>query len=388
MPGCPQVCCSNERLLDARSFAALLPGNTFEEDDSTALCYYGFMSEKQMHRTEQNRGGGEATTLLSLDPSLIAALVEKHVGILAHTLRADYLRALETALATEENPRGRTVLEQLLANAHLAATEKLPLCQDTGSVWVCLEVAGAVAVLATIFSGVDAAVARAAQASGMRMSMLHDALINRTNTGDNTPAFCEIRVREATQPATQGDGSFVSCARQTGETSPCSTGAIPVCRAYDTKEPSPCVATATLHIMLKGGGSDNASALVMLPPGAGVEGVLEFVTNTVAAKGANACPPLVIGVGVGGSFDTVAGLAKHALLREVGSANPHAELAVLEGELLARINALGIGPGGLGGSTTALAVHIESAPCHIAALPVAVNLGCTALRSVSIPLLG
>jgi len=138
--------------------------------------------------------------------------------------------------------------------------------------------------------------------------------------------------------------------------------------------------------MLKGGGSDNASAQTMLPPSAGVEGVLDFVAQAVANKGANACPPLVLGVGVGRSFDSVASLAKHALLRPVGSVHPNEEIAALETELLTRINALGIGPGGLGGSTTALAVHIESAPSHIASLPVAVNIGCTALRSISLNL--
>ena len=140
--------------------------------------------------------------------------------------------------------------------------------------------------------------------------------------------------------------------------------------------------------MLKGGGSDNASSLGMLPPSAGVEGVLDFVVKAVAAKGANACPPLVLGVGVGSTFDKVAGHAKHALLRPLGTTHPEKEVAALESELLARINALGIGPGGLGGSTTAFAVHIESAPSHITALPIAVCFGCNSLRTISIPLFG
>lgn len=295
----------------------------------------------------------------SLTASEIAALVEEQVGRLVYTLRPDYFAALEASAATDESRRGREVLEQLLSNARIAATEGLPLCQDTGSVWVCLEADGSVAVPGDIFSGVDAAVARAAVRSGMRMSMLRDALVERVNTGDNTPAFCEVMLSEGLSGGCSG-----------GDTS---------CSANDTP-------SAFLHIMLKGGGSDNASALAMLPPGVGIEGVLDFVVKAVKAKGANACPPLVLGVGVGSTFDKVAGLAKHALLRSVGSAHPDAKIAALEAQLLDRINALGIGPGGLGGSTTALAVHIKSAPCHIASLPVAVNIGCTALRSASIPL--
>lgn len=175
------------------------------------------------------------------------------------------------------------------------------------------------------------------------MSVVHDALFDRANTGDNTPAFAEI----ATRP---GHG-------------------------------------ATLHVLLKGGGSDNASRVVMLAPGAGIEGMRKVVLDCVREKAANACPPLIVGVGVGATFDKVAGLAKHALLREIGSPAASPKHAAFERELLEAINATGIGPGALGGKTTALAVHLETAPCHIAALPVAVNMGCSAMRSVSIDLL-
>ncbi len=136
--------------------------------------------------------------------------------------------------------------------------------------------------------------------------------------------------------------------------------------------------------MLKGGGSDNASRIEMLPPSAGFEGVRRVVLETVEAKASGACPPLFIGVGVGATFDKVGGLAKKALLREIGTAPSDPRLAELEAELLAAVNATGIGPGGLGGDTTALAVHVATAPCHIAALPVAVNLGCSAVRSASV----
>ncbi|MDR1358307.1 MAG: fumarate hydratase [Coriobacteriales bacterium] len=308
---------------------------------------------------------------ITLDAAQLAELVEEHVAKLASTLRPDYLAALEASLATEESERGVEVLEQLLANAALAATEGLPLCQDTGSVWVCVEASGAVNLTADLFSQVDAAVARASKAAGMRRSMVRDALLERVNTQDNTPAFCELLLKRGSESA--------------------ASAGMPAITSGDTPAPSPvntaaAIPAATLHIMLKGGGSDNASALALLPPGVGVAGMLDFVEEAVAAKGANACPPLVVGVGVGGSFDRVAGLAKHALLRTLGSVHPNAETALLEEQLLTRINALGIGPGGLGGSTTALAVHMETAPSHIAALPVAVNIGCTALRSVSIPL--
>jgi fumarate hydratase subunit alpha len=139
--------------------------------------------------------------------------------------------------------------------------------------------------------------------------------------------------------------------------------------------------------MLKGGGSDNASRVVMLTPGEGAEGVKRTLLEAVRAKGANACPPLVVGVGVGATFDKVAGLAKHSLLRPLGEPNPNPELDALEHEWLAAVNATDIGPGGFGGATTALAVHIQTAPCHIAALPVAINMGCSAMRSTTIDLL-
>jgi tartrate/fumarate subfamily iron-sulfur-dependent hydro-lyase alpha chain len=279
----------------------------------------------------------------------LVRLVERAIPTIACELRPDVLAALRQAVATETSERGRLVLGQLVENARLAAEQRVPLCQDTGSVWVLLEVGerdaagNKIAISSDIFSGVDEAVARAYRAAGLRMSLVHDALIDRSNTGDNTPAFCELYLN----PARRG---------------------------------------ALLHVMLKGGGSDNASRVVMLPPGAGIEGVRRTVLDAVREKGESACPPLIVGVGVGSTFDKVGGLAKRALLRSLSVPNPKPQLAALEQELLAGINALGIGPGGFGGDTTALAVHILSAPCHIAALPVAVNIGCNSLRSVTIDL--
>lgn len=277
------------------------------------------------------------------DAAAVARAVEDAIAECAVTLRPDYRRAVETAEATCENARAKSVLGSILENARIGETDRVPICQDTGTVWVCLEAGPDVEVPGDVFSQVDDAVARAYEQGRLRMSVLHDALFDRTNTGHNTPAFCETR--------------FVD-------------------------RPG-----ARLHVLLKGGGSDNASRVVMLAPGAGREGVKEAVLACVREKAVNACPPLLVGVGVGATFDRVAGLAKHALLREVGSPAVSEEAALFERELLDAVNASGIGPGGLGGAPTAVAVHLETAPCHIAALPVAINMGCCAMRSATVELL-
>ena len=278
-----------------------------------------------------------------LDAETVGEAVYDAIRQCAVTLRPDFQRAVEAA-REEAVPESREagVLDRILENARIGATDGVPICQDTGSVWVCLEVGESLAVPGNIFSRVNDAVARAYTDGRLRMSLVRDALFDRANTGDNTPAFCELKL-------VPGD-------------------------------------SATLHVLLKGGGSDNASRVVMLPPGAGADSVRRVVLDCVREKAANACPPLVIGLGVGATFDKVAGLAKHALLREVGSSAASAEAAAFEEELLAEVNALGIGPAALGGAPTALAVHLETAPCHIAALPVAVNMGCCAMRSASVQL--
>ncbi len=278
----------------------------------------------------------------SLSAYGVADALRKIIPHIATTLRPDVLAGMEMALARETNPRARHVLAQMLENARIAQTDQVPLCQDTGSVWVCLEVGEEENIPGNIFSRVDEAVAEAYRSAHLRMSILHDALVDRTNTGSNTPAFTDIH----TCP---GRG-------------------------------------ATLHVMLKGGGSDNASRVVMLSPDAGFDGIRRVVLECVHEKAANACPPLLIGVGVGAVFDRVAGLAKHALLRPIDRSASNPEVADFENALLADVNATGIGPAALGGNTTALAVHIETAPCHIAALPVAVNMGCSVMRSLSLPL--
>lgn len=273
---------------------------------------------------------------------MIADAVRAAIPRAAASLRPDALAAMRVAAQRERSPRGRAVLEQLLDNACLAERDSMPLCQDTGTVWVRVELGAEECVCGDVQAAVDHAVAETYRDANLRMSVVRDALLDRTNTQDNTPAFVDIVLG-----ARPGTG-------------------------------------ATVHVMLKGGGSDNASRIEMLPPSAGFEGVKRIVLETVDAKASGACPPLLIGVGVGATFDKVGGLAKKALLREIGTAPTDPRLAALEAELLAAVNATGIGPGGLGGDTTALAVHIATAPCHIAALPVAVNMGCSAVRSASV----
>jgi len=258
-------------------------------------------------------------------------------------LPRDVARALSSASDEEEAPFAKCALSQLIENERIARCDYVPICQDTGTVWVCLEIGSDIEVAGDVLSRVDEAVGEAYEAAHLRKSVVVDALVNRANTTTNAPAFAEIKMVD---------------------------------------EPG----VARLHIMLKGGGSDNASRVTMLVPGAGRRGIIDEVLDCVRAKGANACPPLVIGIGIGATFDKVAGLAKHALMREIGTPSKDSEVAAFERELLEAVNASGVGAGGLGGSHTALAVHIETAPCHIAALPLAINMGCSALRRCTIDL--
>ena len=273
---------------------------------------------------------------MKVGKELVADTVFEALGQLAFELPEDVLSALQKASAGAPEGRGAQALELLLENARIAREDHVALCQDTGSVWVCLEFGPDVEVAGNVFQLVDDVVARAYEIGHLRKSLVRDALLDRSNTNDNTPAFCELR--------------------------PC-------------RQPG-----ARVHVMCKGGGSDNASRVVMLPPSAGIEGIREQVLACVREKAANACPPLVIGVGVGSTFDKVASLAKHALMRPVGVPHEDERIACIESELLAAVNATGIGPAALGGGITALAVQVETAPCHIAALPLAINMGCSALR--------
>lgn len=279
-----------------------------------------------------------------LSATHIGEAVRGAIRTAACELRPDAADALARSLAAERSERGRAVIRQLLDNATLAADLEVPVCQDTGSVWIRIELGSEETLTGNVQTEVNAAVAEAYRDAGLRMSLVRDALLDRGNTGDNTPAFIDLVWRPGTG--------------------------------------------ATVHVMLKGGGSDNASRIEMLAPDAGFAGVKRVVLETVEARATGACPPLLVGVGVGATFDKVGGLAKRALLREIGSKPKDDRIAAYEAELLEAVNALGIGPAGLGGDTTALGVHLVTAPCHIAALPVAVNMGCCAVRSASVEVEG
>jgi len=252
----------------------------------------------------------------------------------------DLKQSLREAKALEASPYGLAVLEDLLENIRLARDEKMPLCQDCGMAVVFVDW-GQEAVLTgdNLQESIDEGVSRAYIEGYLRKSVVNDPLYDRKNTGDNTPAVVHLRLVQ---------GSEVE-----------------------------------ITVVPKGMGSENASALAMLSPADGEEGVVNFVTSVIAQKGQNACPPLVVGVGIGGNFESAPILAKRSLLRPIGSRNEDPRYAKLEERLLREINGLGLGPGGYGGKVTALDVHVEYMPTHIAGLPVAVNVSCNALRHAS-----
>ncbi|MDI6689707.1 MAG: fumarate hydratase [Actinomycetota bacterium] len=252
------------------------------------------------------------------------------------SLPDDVLSAIKTAKLREESPMGKEVLSLILENAQVAEREKIPLCQDTGCVIVFLELGQEVIIKGDIYRVIDEGVRRGYEEGYLRKSMVKDTCFSRENTGDNTPAIVHMEI-------VPGDA-------------------------------------LKIIVMPKGSGSENMSRLSMLKPAEGVEGIIDFVVETVEIAGPNSCPPLIVGVGIGGSFEMAAYLAKKALLRKVQGKNPSIEVANLERELLERINHLGIGPQGFGGRITALAVHVETFPTHMASLPVAVNLNCYAAR--------
>lgn len=249
-------------------------------------------------------------------------------------LEPDVVAAVKAAAGREESPLGKEVLEQIINNFELAGREHLPMCQDTGIAVFFVEIGREVQLESSLENAINEGVRQGYKDGYLRKSVCHP--LKRTNTGDNTPAIVHTTIVE---------GDHIK-----------------------------------IKIAPKGAGSENMSRLKMLKPAEGVEGIKSFVIETVAVGGGNPCPPIVVGVGVGGSFDKSALLAKKALLRPVGTPNPDSDLNALEKELLDSINALGIGPMGFGGTTTALAVHIETYPCHIASLPVAVNIQCHADR--------
>ena len=257
-------------------------------------------------------------------------------------LPQDHLSALRRALNAEESELGREVIERLLENAEVARKRCIAFCQDTGYAVFFVELGSEVRITeGEIGDAIDEGVRRGYGEGYLRKSIVRSP-INRTNTGDNTPAVVYY------EPV-PGDG-------------------------------------LKLTMLVKGAGCDNMSALRMLTPADGLPAMKEFVVETIEKAGPNASPPLTVGVGIGGPFEKAAQLAKKALTRPSGEPNPDPELATLEAELLDAINATGIGPAGYGGTQTALAVHVESFPTHIAAFPVAVNLDCHSHRTALVEL--
>jgi fumarate hydratase subunit alpha len=252
-------------------------------------------------------------------------------------LTPDVLAAIKEAAQTEESPVAREVLEQIIKNADISAKEQIPLCQDCGAAVVFIELGQEVHVVGGDFvEAVNAGVRQAYNESFLRKSMAKKPFSARINTKDNTPAIIYTDI-------VPGDKLKII--------------AVP-----------------------KGGGAENMSRLFMLAPAAGRQGIVENVVKAVSEAGSNPCPPVIVGVGIGGTAEKTLLLAKKALLRKVGEHNPDPEFADLEKELLEKINQLGIGPMGYGGRTTALAVNVEVFPAHIASMPMAVNLNCHSSR--------
>jgi fumarate hydratase subunit alpha len=257
----------------------------------------------------------------------------------AYNLSEDVLTAFDRTIETETNPSAREIIELLKENARIAKDEHIPICQDTGIAIFFVEIGQDLRIKnGFIVDAINEGVRKGYKDGYLRKSVVDP--ITRKNTGDNTPAIVYTEL-------VPGDKLKIS-------------------------------------FMPKGAGSENMSVIRMLRPTDGVEGIRNFVLECVQKAGANPCPPVVIGVGIGGSFEKAALLAKKALLRPVGSPNSKLELASLEETLLKTVNKTGIGPEGFGGIVTAMAVHVESFPCHIASLPVAVNINCHAARHKTI----
>lgn len=252
----------------------------------------------------------------------------------AYNLEEDAASAIRGAFGREASALSKDSLGQIIENFELARSESMPICQDTGIAVFFIELGREVSIDGSLEDAINEGVRQGYKDGFLRRSVCHP--LTRVNTGDNTPAIIHLNM-------VSGD-------------------------------------RLSIKIAPKGAGSENMSSLRMLKPSDGVEGVKRFVIDTVKNAGGNPCPPIILGVGIGGNFEKCAILSKKALLRRIGSINPDKDLAGLEAGLLKEINGLGIGTMGLGGTETALAVHIETAPCHIASLPVAINIQCHAAR--------
>jgi len=254
----------------------------------------------------------------------------------------DVVQAFKNGLKIEESPAGRDILNQLLENEQIARKEMVPICQDTGWAVVWVRMGSGVRVQGgELYDAIQQGVAKGYKDGFLRKSIVEDPL-RRKNTGTNTPAIIYTDI-------VPGDGLEIT-------------------------------------VQPKGGGAENMSEVKMLSAADGADGIAKFVLDRVWRSQANPCPPIVVGIGIGGTFEKCAMLAKHSLLREIGSVHPDPFYAEMEKNLLERINRLGIGPQGLGGRVTALAVFIEAFPCHIATMPCAVNINCHAARHQSVTL--
>jgi len=277
------------------------------------------------------------TVVREINVSQIVPVVRQLCIDANNYLDDDVIERLKEALKREDSPVGKEILEQILVNARLAAEEQMPMCQDTGVAIVFAKVGQDVHIVGgDFYEAINEGVRQGYRDGYLRKSMVGDPVIERKNTKDNTPAVIHTEV-------VPGDHIEITVAP-------------------------------------KGGGSENMSEVKMMEPADGLDGVKNFVVDRTKRSGGNPCPPVIVGVGIGGDFEQCAILSKKALLRPLNVRNSDPKWAAVEEELLDRINRLGIGPMGLGGRITALAVHILAMPCHIASMPVAVNIQCHAAR--------
>jgi fumarate hydratase subunit alpha len=254
-----------------------------------------------------------------------------------HYLPQDVLAALKQAREKEKSEVARAVLDKILENVEIAAKQQIPLCQDTGAAVVMLELGQEIHISGgNLYTAINEGVRQGYANGYLRKSIVRQPFSERINTKDNTPAMIYTDI-------VAGDKLKITA-------------------------------------MPKGGGSENMSRLTVLAPAQGRQGIIDFVVNRVDEAGSNPCPPVIVGVGIGGTTEKTMMLAKRALLRKIGEPNRDVEIAELEKDILKQVNNLGIGAMGYGGTITALAVHIEAFPCHIASLPVAVNLQCWCAR--------
>lgn len=282
-------------------------------------------------------------SIREIDVASIREAVARLLVEANYVIPPDILAALKSAIESEPSPLGRQTLEQLVRNYEVAAAERVPVCQDSGVAVIMLDIGQDVHFVGgALTDAVHAGVREGTRAGYLRWSVTGDPSRRIKMVGDDAPAAIHIDL-------VPGD-------------------------------------RVRLRVASKGFGAENMSAMRMLVPADGVQGISDFVVETVDRAGANACPPVIVGVGIGGTFEGAALLAKRAVLRPIDQRHSRADLVELERDLLERVNGLGIGPQGFGGRTTALAVNIEVQPTHIAGLPIAVNLGCHSTRRAEIEL--